>query len=257
MLVRFLVLFMVSVSLYAQDVDDVSKYLQELRETKAPHDVQAEAREQLILLRQRLDETSNRQEKASLYMRISASEQVAGNPDAAIAAARNAHDLAPTDENAARSLAGLLLQNQQKAEVPALLGVDPSDGAALVREAARLGSGPLAMYCGELAYNLLPNDAKVADTLGMIYLRGLDAQKAQAVFREAELLAPQVATYHYHLGLAILQSGSRDSAESALKLALESNPSESERSGIENALARIKMPMPAQPPTRVQVPVKK
>ena len=244
MLVRVLLLAVVIAPLYAQD-DDVSKYLEELRTTKAPHDVHAEQLEQLALLRQGLDHAIRPEEKAALYIRISSSERILGNTDAAIAAARIAHDLTPADSNVALQLAGLLLQNGQRAEIAALLGVDPSDGAALVRQAERLGSGPLAIYCAELAYGLLPNDAKAADTLGMIYLRGLDAQKAQILFSQAEALAPQAAAYHYHLGLALLQSGPRDNARSELQLALQSNPTETERTGIENALLRLKMPVPA------------
>jgi Flp pilus assembly protein TadD len=241
MLTRLLLFAGLVAPLYAQD-EDVTKYLEELRAPKPPRDVEADQRALLSALRQQLDTTTDRAQKATVYLRISGIEQELREPDAAIAAARNARDLEPADNRIALGLATVLTQNGQTAEVPALLGVDPTDGAALVAKALLLDSPPVATYLAELARQLLPGDPKVADTVGQIYMRSGDVSHAMDAFLQAEDLAPRVAAYHYHMGLAIVQSGRRDYAKSELQLALESNPTDSERANIENTLARIDAP---------------
>lgn len=245
MLLRLLVLAAMAAPLFAQD-DDVSKYIDELRVTKTPHDVHAEAEEQLLLLRQRVDETTDPAQKADLYLRISESQQVLRNTEGAIAAARTAHELVPADQKTSLALAEVLLASGHTAEVATLLDVDPSDGSALLQKANTLGFSEVAKYFAQRAHDLLPGDPTAADTLGTIYMRSGNSHKAQDAFRDALALAPQVATYHYHLGLAIMQSGVPDEALAELQLALAFNPTDVERSNIENAIARLNMPIPAK-----------
>jgi len=241
MFARLLFFAAVVALVFAQD-RDVTKYLEELRAPKPPRDVQAEQRQLLATLTQRLDESADPAQKARLYLRIGAVEQSLGQSDAAIAAARNAHELAPADERIAIGLAGVLVKNEQTAEVPSLLGVDPSDGAALLRKARAVGDSSVAAYCAELAHRLLPGDPQVADSLGEIYIREAAWSQAGAALAEAVALAPQVATYHYHLALALRGSGHKDQAKAELLLALASNPSDQEREHIQTALARLDAP---------------
>ncbi len=227
--------------LYAQD-EEVTKYIEELRAPKPPRDEEADQRFLLSALRQQVDITTNAAQKASLYVRIGGIEQSLGERDAALVAARNAHDLQPADERIALGLATVLVQNGHTAEIPSLLGIDPSDGESLRTKALLVGSNPVAAYLAELAHQLLPGDPKAADALGQIYMRSGRATEAVAAYRQAQALAPQIATYHYHLGQATLQTGQRDLAQSELLLALESNPTEAERANIENTLARLDAP---------------
>ena len=242
MFARLLFFAAVVAPVFAQD-QDVTKYLEELRAPKPPRDVQAERRQLLATLRQRLDESpDDPAQQANLYLRISAVEESLGQPDAAIAAARNAHDLDPEDDRITAGLAGVLLRNGETAEVPSLLEVDLSGGAALLTQALPAGDNSVAAFCAELAHRLLPDDPKVADSLGEIYIREAAWSQAGAALAEAVALAPQVATYHYHLALALRGSGHKDQAKAELLLALASNPSDQEREHIQTALARLDAP---------------
>jgi tetratricopeptide (TPR) repeat protein len=247
MFARLLLFAAVVAPVFAQD-DDVTKYIEELRAPKPPRDVQAEQRELLSTLRQRLDESTELAQKAQLYLRISGVEQSLGEFEAAIAAARNAHDLDPRDDRITFGLAGVLVRNRQTAEVPSLLGVDPSDGAALLRKALTAGDTSVAVFCAELAHSLLPYDAQAADTLGEIYLRQAAWSQAGAAYGQAVAQAPQVATYHYHLAIALRGGGRIDQAKAELLLALACDPAEKERENIQTALARLDTP----PPTKRQ-----
>jgi tetratricopeptide (TPR) repeat protein len=237
MFARLLLFAAVIAPVFAQD-QDVIKYLEELRAPKPPRDVQAEQRQLLATLRQRLDESTDPAQKADLYLRISTVEQFLGQADAAIAAARNAHDLEPQDDRMTFGLAGVLVRNGETAEVPSLLGVDPSDGAALLRKARAAGDDSVAAFCAELAHRLLPDDPQVADTLGEIYIREAAWNQAGAAFADAVAQAPQVATYHYHLAFALRGSGHTDQAKAELLLALACNPADQERDAIRATLAR-------------------
>jgi tetratricopeptide (TPR) repeat protein len=241
MFARLLWFAAVVAPVFAQD-EDVTKYLEELRAPKPPRAVQAERRQLLAALTQRLDESTDSTQKANLYLRISAVEESLGQPDAALAAARNAHDLEPADYGIAFGLAGVLVRNGETAEVPSLLGVDPSDGAALLIEAHTVGDNSVAAFCAELAHRLLPDDPKVADALGEIYVRETAWGQAGAAFAEAVAQAPQVATYHYHLAIALRESGHKDQAKAELLLALACNPPDQERDRIQTALARLDAP---------------
>jgi tetratricopeptide (TPR) repeat protein len=241
MLVRVLLFVAMAAPLCAQD-EEVTKYLEELRAPRPPRDVQAEQRQILATLRQRLDEIADPAQKAAIDLRISESEQFLGNSDAAIAAARNAHDLAPADERITVGLAEVLLKNGHTAEVPALVGVDPSDSAALLRKAHAVSSPAVAVFLGEMAYKLVPDDAGVADSVGSLYMRSGDTTLARATLLQAVALAPQVSTYHYHLALASLQGGQRDRAQAELQQALDSNPTEAERANIQSTLAGLDAP---------------
>jgi tetratricopeptide (TPR) repeat protein len=242
MFARLLFYAAVVAPVFAQD-QDVTKYLEELRAPKPPRDVQAEQRQLLATLRQRLDESrDDPAQQANLYLRISAVEESLGQPDAAIAAARNAHDLEPADYGITVGLAGVLVRNGETAEVLSLLGVDPSDGAALLIEAHTVGVNSVAAFCAELAHRLLPDDPQVADTLGEIYIREAAWSQAGAAFADAVTQAPQVATYHYHLALAFKATGQRDQAKAELLLALTCNPTEKERDNVQIVLARLDSP---------------
>jgi tetratricopeptide (TPR) repeat protein len=241
MFARLLWFAAVVAAVFAQD-QDVTKYLEELRTPKPPRDVQAERRQLLAALTQRLDESRDPAQKANLYLRIGAVEQSPGQSDAALAAARNAHDLEPADYGIAFGLAGVRLRNGETAEVPSLSGVDLSDGAALLRKTLTVGGDCVAAFCAELAHRLLPGDPQVADTLGEIHVREADWSQAGAAFAEAVAQAPQVAAYHYHLAIALRGSGHMDQSKAELLLALACNPPDRERDNMQTALARLDAP---------------
>jgi tetratricopeptide (TPR) repeat protein len=243
MLARLLLFAATLAPLAAQD-QDVSLFLRELRAKQQQHD-DALDRQYLADLQRRLEIYSNPQMKAGLYSSISVTYQSLGDLDAAIAAARNAKELIPASTNLALNLAKLLAANGQSAELAALLGVDPADGAALLRRASDLSDGPggdpvLAAECAQRALKLQPDDRDVANTAGGIYLKVGRADNAITVFTVLVAQAPQVSTYHYRLALAFSQKNAAEYARSEMAAALQANPPDEEKRQIEQLLAKLK-----------------
>jgi tetratricopeptide (TPR) repeat protein len=243
MLARLLVLVAAIMPLCAQD-SDVTKYLEELRARSVPRDPQGDARRLLADFTKRLETTSDPAQRADLYMGMSGAERTLGHQGAAITAVRSARLLEPGSTPIALALADTLIESGQTGEVPALLAVDPTDGQALIHKADELAhTHPvIAVFCGELAHQLLPADQSVTDTLGTIYMWAGQPSLAGTVFLQAIAAAPQVSTYHYHFGLSMLQRRLKDEARPEFQAALECHPLEDERVAIQAALNQLDPP---------------
>jgi Flp pilus assembly protein TadD len=246
MMVRLLLLAAVIAPLYSQD-SDVAKYIAEIRAKSLHRDTQAERRELLAEFTKRLDITTDPAQKATLYLSICGIDEALGDSEAAIAAARSARLLQPLDTGIALRLAQVLIENRETAEATTLLGVDPTDGQALIRRAEELKRGPnlaVAVLCAELAHKLLPDDPDVTSTLGEIYMREGEAGLAGSLFLQEVARAPMVSGSHWNLALAYLQSGRRDDARNEMETALQLNPAPEERALIEQTLARLGLANP-------------
>jgi predicted Zn-dependent protease len=92
-----------------------------------------------------------------------------------------------------------------------VLGVGPRNGAALLQHASVLSAGngdlEVAALCAELARKLSPENPRVTDTLGGIYLKQNKPKKAIPLYEELLTRAPETSTYHYHLAMALVQIG--------------------------------------------------
>ncbi len=178
--------------LCAQD-SDVTKYLEELRARSVPRNPQGDARQLLADFTKHLETTTDPAQRADLYMGISRAERTLGHADRAITAARSARSLQPGSTPIALGLADTLIENGQTGEVPALLAVDPTDGQALIHKADELAHNHpvIAIFCGELAHQLLPADQNVTDTLGTIYMWADQPSLAGTVFLQAIAAAPR------------------------------------------------------------------
>lgn len=246
MLARLIVFAAVMAPLWAQD-SEVTKYLDELRaKMPQPRDLKAERRALLASVTKELESSTDPAQKANLYLRISGIQQSLGDREAAIAAARGARELEPADENVLVDLAAALVAGKQFAEAATLLGVDPTDGPALLRRAQELADvqphRALARFCARLARDLSPGDGSVTDALGSIYMRTGSPDRAFLAFGQATAQAPQVSTYHLHYAVASLQIGRQDDARDELRAALECNPPGDERAKIEALLAKLPGP---------------
>jgi predicted Zn-dependent protease len=240
MLARLLILLGTVAPLCAQD--EVARYLQEVRVPQSPVEVQAGLRRALAVVTIEANTAAHAGEparEAALYLRISEIQRLLHDSDAALAAARFAHALEPGDHAIALGLAAALIQNGHTEEVPALLGIDPTDGHALIRMADPMGDVVVASYLGEMAAKLLPDDPDVWDTLGTIYFRKGAWEEANAAFGAAANRAPQVAVYRYHLALSMVRCGRPDHARAELQLALECNPTDKDRASIGETLALL------------------
>jgi len=249
-----LILFaaMLSPLLLAQD-QEVGKYLEEIRTQRIQQDAarrqadaEAERKRLLATWQQQLERLTEPKALARVYLLIGSGYQAIGDPDSAIAAARKAKELMPEDQEIALGVARILAAGGQTAEMAHLLGVDPTDGAALIRRGSEFLDGlgdnsQLAAACAELALKLTPDDPTVANSAAWIYLRAHRLDNAILVFNTLEAKAPQAALYHYGLTLAFRQKGYQDYARDELAKALQGDaPDESQMDQLLHALSAEK-----------------
>jgi tetratricopeptide (TPR) repeat protein len=84
-----------------------------------------------------------------------------------------------------------------------------------------------------------PNDPDVSDTLGWIYYKRNLANLAIPPLEESLRANPSNALYQYHLGLAYLKEGRKDSAREALEKALKLQPNFDGASEARKALTSL------------------
>ena len=91
-----------------------------------------------------------------------------------------------------------------------------------------------------MAKEVLPDSARISDTLGWIlYKRGV-YQRALSLLQESASKLPDSPEVQYHLGMTHFKLGNREAAKQALAKALKSN---SQFPGVEEArrtLAELK-----------------
>jgi tetratricopeptide (TPR) repeat protein len=159
---------------------------------------------------------------------------------------QKAHDVAPNDPEPIKRLAGALaLSGRQEEAVEnyrRALKLTPNDAVLLSNTAYLMadtgGNLDEAMSLAKKAIQLDPRQPAFTDTLGWIYLRKHLNDSAAQVFRGLTERYPDNATFHYHLGMTLLQAGDKKAASSELKAALAKRPSDEVRSRIQDALAR-------------------
>jgi tetratricopeptide (TPR) repeat protein len=82
------------------------------------------------------------------------------------------------------------------------------------------GSVKVALRLAQEARSAMPKDPHVADTLGWVLIKVGSAESALPYLKESVGAAPANASYHYHLGVAYLDSGQTREAKRELERAL-------------------------------------
>jgi putative PEP-CTERM system TPR-repeat lipoprotein len=85
-----------------------------------------------------------------------------------------------------------------------------------------------ALRLAQRAAAATPNRAEIQDTLGWVYYRKELPTLAVPAFEKSVSLAPENASYHYHLGLAHAKGGNLQEARRAVDAALKLNPNYAE-----------------------------
>ena len=88
----------------------------------------------------------------------------------------------------------------------------------------------------------LSNDPGIADTLGWVYIKKGQTEKAILTLIEIINLYPDhtsMSAFQYHLGIAYAQRGDKVAARNALNAALQSKPGESEKIEIQALLKKL------------------
>lgn len=81
-----------------------------------------------------------------------------------------------------------------------------------------------ALELAQIAVAAMPESAEARDTMGWVYYKRNLADLAIAQLAESTRLAPQTATYHYHLGLAYRQAQDMTKANQSFERALQLDP---------------------------------
>ncbi|MDP9170691.1 MAG: tetratricopeptide repeat protein, partial [Acidobacteriota bacterium] len=84
----------------------------------------------------------------------------------------------------------------------------------------------------------LPNQPNVADTVGFVYLKMKKGQTALQVFRNLARKYPSNATFRYHNGLALLETGALGEARTEFEAALADKPRAPVAAKIREALGQ-------------------
>jgi tetratricopeptide (TPR) repeat protein len=94
-----------------------------------------------------------------------------------------------------------------------------------------------ALTMAQRARQKRPDNNSIADTLGWIYIKKNLSDDAVRIFTELVSKEPKNPTFHYHLGMALMQKGDKAAARKALEVALQNNPPAGEAAKIRELLA--------------------
>ena len=182
---------------------------------------------------------------AELYLRLGSLYRAQHDLDNAATHLTVAATLAPHDPRAFALLAETLYSSGQKVEAlnyyRRLIAIQPDNAVALNDLAyviAEVG-GNLneALDLAQRALKASPQQPSFADTLGWIYLKQGRLEVACKIFRDLARKYPDKPGYHYHLALALLQTGDKATAKSELQIALSERPPKDIDQQIRTALA--------------------
>ena len=187
------------------------------------------------------------EETAGLLFRLGEAYRRKGDLNAAIPAFRAAAAANPKETSPLLALA-LILDGTGRGEqaVPVyeqILKLQPDNAVALNNLAyivAQKGDDPdRALDLAERAAQAHKDSPDIQDTLGWAYLKKNRPDEARAVFQALIEKEPQNPTFHYHLGMALLQTGDRDGAIQELKTALANGLPQADAGTVRELLEKI------------------
>jgi len=182
-----------------------------------------------------------------LQLRLGDVRNRLGDRSGAIQSFENAYKLKPQDPNVALNLAIMLDSTGRIDEARRLYGevlrIDPDNPQALNNLAyIKADEGvdlDVALGYAQRALRNAPNDPRISDTLGLIYVRKKLTGQAVQVLRDLVNREPSNPSFHMHLGMALYDAGEKQQAKKELEAALRHKPSPTEQAKIKDLVARI------------------
>ena len=155
----------------------------------------------------------------------------------------------PGDLRAATML-GLLNQNQgrisdAKKVYAYILERDPKNALAannlswILAQSGKPADLNEALRLAQIAKDQFPEDARIADTLGYVYLKKGLAENALAQFQLAVEKLPEEPTINYHMALALVELSRNPEARKYVEKALDTEIPFDEREAAQELMARI------------------
>ena len=117
---------------------------------------------------------------------------------------------------------------QARARYEAIVTANPKSGAVAARLAALYANQgdnlERALELAQMAKQQLPDDPRVSDTLGWVYVRSGLPSAGERHLKDAVQAAPTTALFRYHLGIAHQQQAEFRGARTELTQALTLDP---------------------------------
>jgi tetratricopeptide (TPR) repeat protein len=146
---------------------------------------------------------------------------------------------------ASLTMIGMILEQQGKVDAAIkryedVLAIDSRAGTAANNLAWILADRSFdldrALQLAQTALDVAPETPQIIDTLGWVYYKRNQPERAIPLFQRCINKAPTVAEYHYHLGLARLKTGAAADGRASLQYALDLKPSPALATEISRAL---------------------
>jgi len=184
---------------------------------------------------------------ALLRVRLGEVYDLKGDSHSAIAWYREAQTLSPQDAAPSFLLAVALAKTGQLDEAQAqyrnLLKAHPDNWAAMNNLAFLLaengGNLDEALGLAQSAAQKVPGQSHFSDTIGYVYLKKGMRDNAVRTFSGLVQKYPTNSTFHYHLAMALLETGDKAAARNELAAALANHPAEDEAAKIRELANKI------------------
>jgi len=185
--------------------------------------------------------------QAGIYFSLGQAYGSKGDIASAIANVKKAHETAPSDIRYANALAQLYERSGNGKEAVAayreVLKIKPDEPYVLNNVAfliAKTG-GDLddALAMAERSKQQLADSPDVSDTIGWIYLKKNQVDRALEIFRVLVEKSPGSASFHYHYGMALLQKGDKTGASRELNEALQLRPGAEDEKEIRELIRMV------------------
>jgi len=185
---------------------------------------------------------------ARVHERLGTTYYLAGDLAAAERHYRKARELSPASLSATLRLALLLGEAGRKEEAKTLLrevlSLAPDHPVALNNLADLLAESPSdldeALNLAQKAYRQAPDNAKIAETLGAIYVKKNLSEEAIRIFDQLVSRHPAEPRLQYQLAMAHLQKGDKAHAREILEKALRARPAKGDEEKIRQLLAQAR-----------------
>jgi Flp pilus assembly protein TadD len=147
-----------------------------------------------------------------------------------------------------QTLIGLLFESQNKVEearkrYEKALSLDSTAPIAANNLAWLMaehgGNLDVALQLAQTAKAKLPDAPEVSDTLGWVYYKKELFDQAVTALAESTAKRPDVAMYHYHLGLSLAKKGDGSRARDSLTTALKLDSKAAQADEARGVLARL------------------
>jgi len=190
---------------------------------------------------------SSQSKSAILQLRLGQAYDLKGDYNSAIACYREAQALSPQDQGSRFMLAATLAKtghtDEAQTQYRTLLKSHPDNWLAMNNLAYLLAEtgGDLdeALSLAQRAAQKFPSQSHFSDTIGYVYLKKGMHDNAVRTFSGLVQKYPNNPTFHYHLGMALLETGDKAAAKNELGAALANHPSEDEAAKIRELAGKI------------------